>query len=157
MVNNVLAPHFHEKLVTSMKDAPFSLLFDEATDVGVIKSACMVICRFDEESETVSSDFFRLIERADAATLFAGIEFSFREDGVSFDNLIGFASDGANAMLGRHNFVKSRLLEKQPNLFVIHCICHVAALCASHACKAAIPDEVEQLLRDTYIIIFPSK
>ena len=97
----------------------------------------MVIRRFDEESETVRSDFFRLIElgeRADAATLFAGIEFSFREDGVSFDNLIGFASDGANAMLSRHNSVKSRLLEKQPNLFVIHCICHVAALCAFHAC-----------------------
>ena len=53
-------------------------------------------------------------------------------------------------MLGRHNSVKTRLLAKQPHLFVIHCICHVAALCASHACKSAIPNEVEQLLRDVY-------
>ena len=69
---------------------------------------------------------------------------------MPFENLLGFASDGANAMLGRHNSVKTRLMEKQPNLFVIHCICHVAALFVSHACKVAIPDEVEQLLRDTY-------
>ena len=44
----------------------------------------------------------------------------------------------------------TRLIEKQPNLFVVHCICHVAALCASHACCSAITNEVEQLLRDTY-------
>ena len=44
------------------------------------------------------------------------------EDGVPFENLLGFVSDGANAMLGRHNSVKTRLMDKQPNLFVIHCI-----------------------------------
>lgn len=57
---------------------------------------------------------------------------------MPFENLLGFASDGANAMLGRRNSIKTRLMEKQPNLFVIHCICHVAALCASHACKASM-------------------
>ena len=83
-------------------------------------------------------------------TLFAAVESAFTEDALPFDNLLGFASDGANAMLGRHNSVKTRLLAKQPNLFVMHCICHVAALCASHACSDAIPNDVEQLLQDTY-------
>ena len=153
MVTNVLAPFVQEKLIVAMKSRPFSLLFDEATDIGVVKSACMVIRTFDEEAGTVRSEFYKLAElgeKADAQTLFAAVESAFMEDGIPFDNLLGFASDGANAMLGRHNSVKTRLMEKQPNLFVIHCICHVAALCASHACSDAIPNEVEQLLRDTY-------
>ena len=153
VVTNVLAPFVQEKLIVAMKSRPFSLLFDEATDIGVVKSACMVIRTFDEEAGTVRSEFYKLAElgeKADAQTLFAAVESAFIEDGIPFDNLLGFASDGANAMLGRHNSVKTRLMEKQPNLFVIHCICHVAALCASHACNDSIPNEVEQLLRDTY-------
>ena len=88
----------------------FSLLFDKATDIGVVKSACMVIRTFDEEARAVRSEFYRLAEleeKADAQTLFAAVESAVTEDTVPFDNLLGFASDGANAMLGRHNSVKT--------------------------------------------------
>ena len=34
-----------------------------------------------------------------------------------------------------HNSVVSRLKEKIPSIFVMHCICHTAHLCASHACE----------------------
>ena len=137
IVTNVLAPFLREKVVMSMKCRPFSLLFDEATDIGVVKSACMVIRIFDDEAGAVRSEFYNLIElgeKADAQTLFEAIESAFIQDGISFQNLLGFASDGANAMLGRHNSVKTRLLAKQPHLFVIHCICHVAALCMCFSC-----------------------
>ena len=160
VVNNVLAPSLREKLIVAMRCGPFSLLFDEATDIGVENSACMVIRTFDEEAGAVRSEFYRLAElgeKADAQTLFAAVESAFTEDAVPFDNLLGFASDGANAMLGRHKSVKTRLLAKQPNQFVMHCICHVAALCASHACSDAIPNEVEQLLRDTYNFFHQSR
>ena len=56
----------------SMKCRPFSLLFDEATDIGVVKSACMVIRIFDDEAGAVRSEFYNLIElgeKADAQTL----------------------------------------------------------------------------------------
>ena len=47
IVTNVLAPFLREKVVMSMKCRPFSLLFD---DIGVVKSACMVIRIFDDDS-----------------------------------------------------------------------------------------------------------
>ena len=106
MVNNVLAPSLREKLIVAMRCGPFSLLFDEATDSGVVKSACIVIRTFEEEAGAVHSEFYRLAElgeKADAQTLFAAVESAFTEDAVPFDNLLGFSSDGANAMLGRHN------------------------------------------------------
>lgn len=51
------------------------------------------------------------------------------------ENLIGFASDGANVMTGKHNSVMSRLKEEIPNIFLMRCICHSFHLCASTACE----------------------
>ena len=62
VVTNVLAPYFHQKLVDTMKADSFSLLFDEATDVSVVKTGCMAVHIFDQESGIVQSEFFRLID-----------------------------------------------------------------------------------------------
>ena len=48
-----------------------------------------------------------------------------------------------------HNSVVSRLKEKIPSIFVMHCICHTAHLCASHACEK-LPWTVEELMHDVY-------
>lgn len=66
------------------------------------------------------------------------------------ENLIGFASDGANVMTGKHNSVMSRLKEEIPNIFLMRCICHSFHLCASVACEK-LPRGVEDLVRDIYI------
>ena len=63
--------------------------------------------------------------------------------------MIGFASDGANAMMGAHNSLSSRLVTDIPNLFIMKCICHSFHLCASYACMS-LPRAVEQLTRDVY-------
>ena len=36
VVTNILAPYVREKLIVAMKCKPFSLLFDEATDISVV-------------------------------------------------------------------------------------------------------------------------
>ena len=58
-VMQVVVPYFHQNLVDAMKADSFSLLFDEATDVSVIKTACMVVCIFNQESGIVQSEFYR--------------------------------------------------------------------------------------------------
>lgn len=65
------------------------------------------------------------------------------------DNLIGFASDGASVMAGKHNSVMSRLKQDVPNIFLIRCICHSFHLCASAACEK-LPRGVEDIVRDTH-------
>lgn len=133
IVTNVLGPFAREKLVKYMRSKPFSLLFDEATDIAVVKSACMVIRLFDEEAGSVRSEFYRLVqlgEKADAQTLFEAIQSAFEEDQVPFANMIGFASDGANAMMGSRNSVRTRLKAKQPNLFLyLPCSCFMCFPC----------------------------
>ena len=55
--------------------------------------------------------------------------------GIPWDNLIGFASDTANVMVGKHNSVLSRILDKQSKVFRLGCVCHLAALCATAGLK----------------------
>ena len=51
--------------------------------------------------------------------------------GLGYEKLIGSNSDGASVMLGKHNSIVSRLKTKQPNVYVMHCICHVSYLMIS--------------------------
>ena len=52
-------------------------------------------------------------------------------------------------MLGSWNSVLSRLRSVQPHLWHIHCICHVAHLCAAHAAKK-LPADIENTVIDVY-------
>lgn len=58
-------------------------------------------------------------------------------------------------MMGQHNSVASRLLEDILHLYVVKCICHSFALCASYACTK-LPREPEGLIRDVYNYISTS-
>lgn len=62
---------------------------------------------------------------------------------------MGFASDGANVMVGKFNSVVSRLKVDIPNIYVFKCICHSFHLCASYACMK-LPRGIEDLARDIY-------
>lgn len=65
------------------------------------------------------------------------------------ENLIGFASDGANVMVGMHNSVVSRLKSEIPYVYIVKCICHSFHLSASYACQT-LPRGIEDLARDIY-------
>ena len=63
--------------------------------------------------------------------------------------LIGWNSDGASVMLGKRNSVVSRLKTRQPNLYVIPCICHISHLIISDTIPC-IPLYVTNLTENLY-------
>ena len=56
---------------------------------------------------------------------------SFVVSDVPFSRVTGFLSDGASVMLGKNNGVAARLLDHNPKLINIHCVCHKLALACS--------------------------
>ena len=111
----------------------------------------MVTRVYDGESMNTNCPLYDLLEIAHggAESLFQALVGLFERDGISLNNIIGFAADTTNVMFGEHNSVASRLKEKIPNIFLMRCICHSALLCASHACEK-LPRIAEELLRDVY-------
>lgn len=88
--------------------------------------------------------------KKNAATLFEHIVNFFRSNNIPYkNNLIGFASDGANVMTGRNNSVVTLLQNKIPNIFILKCACHSFHLCASYACTK-LPRFTEGLVRGIY-------
>ena len=63
--------------------------------------------------------------------------------------MIGYASDSASVMVCVRNSVLSRVRSKQPNIFILSCLCHLAALCAAAALKK-LPVSIDELLIDIY-------
>ena len=63
--------------------------------------------------------------------------------------MIGYASDSASVMVGVRNSVLSRVRSKQPKIFSLGCLCHLAALCAAAALKK-LPVSIDELLIDIF-------
>ena len=68
---------------------------------------------------------------------------------MGYEKLVGWNSDGASVMLGSRNSVVSRLKQKQPNLCVLDCICHVSHLIVGDSVKC-IPSYVIDLVEKLF-------
>lgn len=150
LINNAIGHTSFEILVDSLKNNKFSILVDESTDHSAIKNLAIVVRLNDNFN--VSDNFLALLPVSDAtaANLYNVIKTFLTSHNINFkNNLIGFAADGANAMMGVHHSLKTMLMNDVPHLFVIKCICHSLALCASYACSK-LPPEPEKLVRDIF-------
>jgi len=71
------------------------------------------------------------------------------KDGLSVSNLVGLGSDGASAIVGRHNSVATLMQEAQLGIVLFRCICHSLHLAASKA-SAIMPTALEFLIRESH-------
>lgn len=159
IITNVIGASHKSSLANLLKQIKFSVLVDESTDIGVNKSACIVIRYFNAISGKIESHLWELIAMSDviadvdvqgtAEHMFKKIVNSFETWKISMNNIIGFGSDGCNVMMGDHNSVASRFRSACPGIYILKCICHSLHLCASEACKS-LPRSIEDLARNIY-------
>jgi hypothetical protein len=90
------------------------------------------------------------VKEADSASLFKTIETFFLANDIPFErNMIGFASDGAAVMMGKHNSVSQKFCDRIPHLFIFRCICHSIDLAASEASRR-LPSYLEETLLEIF-------
>ena len=93
---------------------------------------------FDISHQQMTTKFFdmNLMEEWDAsaaAEMFSGVDKLFIKHGISWDLVTAFGVDKTNANIGEHNFLKSRALEKNHNIVIAGCPCHILH---NAACKS---------------------
>lgn len=150
IVKNVCGLESISSLIQCLQQFKFSLIVDESTDKGCVKHLCLIARTM--MNEDIQDCFLGLIPVQDgsADVLHANIVNFFEENNIPYkNNMLGFAADGANAMLGPHHSLSSLLKNDIPRLFIMKCICHSYALCASYACLK-LPRGIEDLARDVY-------
>lgn len=151
IVKNVLGEQSRQDICELLRRQKFSLLVDESTDKGTVKHLSLVARVMNANGDVVDA-FLDLVPVSDgtAQSLFSSLKAVFTSTEIPYErNLIGFAADGANVMMGAHHSVASMLQAQIPGIFILKCICHSFHLCASYACKT-LPRGVEDLARDVY-------
>ena len=71
------------------------------------------------------------------------------ENEIPWENVVGYASDTANVMVGTRTSVLSRIRDKQPQVFSLGCLYHLANLCSAAALKS-LPVSIDNLLIDVF-------
>ena len=126
---NCLGNEFKAELVEDMK-FPFSFMIDGSNDTGIAKMYPITVCIYDVNFNRVMTKFFdmNLIEGSTsgtAATIFQHVDALFQKYEISWHSVTGLGVDNTNVNIGAHDSIKSRVLGKEPNVFVAGCPCHM--------------------------------
>ena len=148
---HTVANLMRSKVVSLMQTSYFSLVLDEATDISIREQVVISVRAWDTAgiaSGQVRSMLLGVEEVSSptAERIFSVVSDKLEEECIPWENLIGYTSGGANVM--QKNSVLTRLVEKKPDLFSLHCTCHQLHLCASAACRV-LPGSIEDFLRQT--------
>nr|XP_025034529.1 uncharacterized protein LOC112543793 [Pelodiscus sinensis] len=145
--SNVISEHDFSNLVSKLKVTKFSLIID---DISTIKQLVLVARHYDTEVQKTVDKFLTLeIKDTTALGIYNCIEVFLNSNEISFENLIGFASDNATVMMGSKGGVQHLLKQKISHIFIQPCVCHSLYLCAPKACTA-LPHYLEELARNIF-------
>lgn len=151
VVKQILGPQCKETLVERLKTPGkfFSSVIDETTDITVKKQCALSVISFNDTTNTVETNFFDLyeVESGTGENLCTEMLNKFREQNIPLENLVGFAADTTNAMVGAHNSVFTHLKDEIPNIACVKCSAHSIHLVASKACLK-LPRSIEDMLRN---------
>lgn len=138
---NCLGNEFKAELVEDMKKFPFSFMIDGSNDTGIAKMYPITVHIYDVNFNRVMTKFFdmNLIEGSTsgtAATIFQHVDALFQKYEISWHSVTGLGVDNTNVNIGAHDSIKSRVLGKEPNVFVAGCPCHMLHKAAAKGATA---------------------
>lgn len=73
--------------------------------------------------------------KSDATVLFKYLKDTCTKDGLNMAKVVGFGSDGASVIVGKHSSVSTRVKKESPHCINIHCIAHRLNLATSQASR----------------------
>ena len=149
IVTHALAPAANLPVAEACAKQPFSILCDGGNDMFDKKYFAIIVRFWDECLGKAVTRFLAMpvCNIATGQSLFDALETELLSRSISWENVVGFASDSASVMVGPHNSVLSRVREKQSNVFSMACVCHLAALSANSGLKT-LPFSVDNFLVD---------
>lgn len=151
IIKQAIAPVLNDQVTMACKTSHFSILCDGGNDQDVRKFFAIMVRYWSEHEKQAVTRFLAMpvCNIATGETMFEVISEELDSRSIPWDHLIGYASDTASVMVGKHNSVLSRILQKRPKVFSLGFVCHLAALCATAGLKK-LPVSIDTLLIDIY-------
>jgi len=99
VVKNIIGKCTSEEIANKLKTSLFSIIIDESTDIGCVKTMCICVKYFDSISNTFETNFFKLVQLfensesanigATAEKIFNEVVKAFTDDDIPLKNMIG--------------------------------------------------------------------
>ena len=115
----------------------FGCLADEVTDISVLQQF-VVFVKYVNASGMPQTDFLHTEHMTDAATgqeLAKCLKKIVEDCQLELKKMKSCVTDGAGAMIGRHNGMAAIIKREVPDLINIHCVCHRLVLACADASK----------------------
>ena len=150
VVTGALFPHFNNPVISLCQNKPFSILCDEGND-NDDKNFAILVRLWDDKLGKPVTRFLHMpvCNIGTADKLFEAIDSALVERNIPWANVVGFESDTANVMIGKHNSVLSRVKSKQAGVFSQGCVCHLSNLCLLAGVKA-LPVDIDDFFVDLF-------
>ena len=139
-----IAFHQKQEVTNICKENKFSILIDESIYISVTRILQVVVWYFDPNKYDVQDALLDTVAVEDGTPkgLYQAVKFLLEKCGI-----VGFDSDNCSLTIGEKTGFKRLLKDDVPSIFVLGCICHSMALCASHAVNV-LPSHLEAFLKD---------
>ena len=118
-----------EKITKTAKEAKcYGLMVDDVTDIQ-FKEQNIIFIQYVQNAKVqirvlAVNDLLDGAVSANSQAITDNVKQELGKSGLDIQNLLSFASDGASAMVGKHNGVSALLKMENPRLINVHCICH---------------------------------
>ena len=127
---NCLGDHFFEELKSDMQEMPYSLMLDGSNDNGIQKMFPITVRIFDVNFSRIMTKFLdmNLLEGRDASTadvMFESVDNFLSENDIQWDHCMAIGLDNTNVNIGDHNSIKTRAKEKNEDIVIAGCPCHI--------------------------------
>lgn len=151
LITHALAPAVNGPVIKTCQEQRFTIMCDGGNDNFEKKYFGIMVRFWSKELNKIVIRFLDapVVNIATGETLFRAINEVLETRSIPWRNVIGFASDSASVMVGKRNSVLSRVIQQQPDIFSMGCVCHLAALCAAGGLKK-LPVSIDDLLIDIY-------
>jgi hypothetical protein len=150
-LNSIIQPLLKEELEKKLEIYPYSIVLDESLDISK-RQQCVIMTQFyDRKLKKTECRIHSVIDTSlhmDAQGIYDVLSKNLLDKAYG-KNFIGYISDGAYTLRGSKNSVLTRLQQGYPNLWTICDISHILHRSSNYACKA-IPNKIEQVVKDTY-------
>ena len=142
IINGALAPFFKGNLVEDIKTKAYSVAIDGSNDTGIEKTNPITVSIHDSVSGKIVTRFLDMCSTTgkfncfDTLSDFTDCEhmqvgnqrlqraFSVLEDNqIPWSNCVGISVDNTSVNLGRTNSISTRVLQKNPNTYLMGCPC----------------------------------
>ncbi|CAB4030187.1 methyltransferase 15 [Paramuricea clavata] len=126
IINGTVAPFFQQSLVEHAKNNPFSIAIDGSSDNALEKINPLTVRIFYVNRGNVYTQFLDMCmsSSSTAEGIFSKMEDAFTTHDVSWNNCVGLGVDNTSVNMGCRNSIKTRVLEKNPAIYIMGCPCH---------------------------------